>query len=114
MRGSQSVTEWAFGTDVPRPHLLVLLALASYADRVCTTKTEIWPSASRLAVMARKDVRTTRRSLAWLKRHGLIEVIEVGVGGRSNRYIVGPSVQSRHRQSDVQNGVLDHREAAND
>lgn len=68
--------------DVGPGELLVLLALADFADDTGLC----WPSVSRIGEMTRQSARTVQRHLSELEARGLIERTERCEHGMSTKY----------------------------
>lgn len=68
--------------DVSDTDLLLLLAMADFANDDCTC----WPSIETLAKRIRKTTRSVTRSVNSLEKKGLIEVLVRGAGRQSSRY----------------------------
>ncbi len=74
---SDEATSWALGQPVSHARKLVLIGVATYADR---DGRNAWPSLADLALYASVSRRTVSRVLAWLERSGYL-VREVQQGG---------------------------------
>ena len=68
--------------DVSDTDLLLLLAMADFANDDCTC----WPSIETLAKRIRKTTRSVTRSVNSLEKKGLIQVLVRGAGRQSSRY----------------------------
>jgi len=75
---------WEECTDVSGTKLLLLLALADFADDQC----QCFPKIKTLAGRIRTDERVTRKHMKELKELGYVEVLDDSSGRRSNVYKV--------------------------
>ena len=98
---------WEECTDVSGTKLLLLLALADFADDQC----QCFPKIKTLAGRIRTDERVTRKHMKELKELGYVEVLDDSSGRRSNVYKVhvNPVKKDRSKKTGQKRQVTSDR-----